>query len=145
MFSRVSKVVTYVTKTNKYVVGIALVALMFSLLACSAAQSSRSFTGSWDSEEWGVLDLQQTDNRVVGTYVYLSTEGQMYGQVEGSLDGNRLDLTWWESTEPAVTYEESFTRGGGYLILAEDGRSVSGAWEAYSIEESTGEWTFTRW
>jgi hypothetical protein len=131
-------------KTSRYCVEIILTILTFSILACSLGGGSKDFSGTWESAEWGTLEMKQDGSRVTGTYEYPSTIGQMYGQIEGELDGNRLSLKWWQSTTKGTSYAEALERGDAYFILAEDRNSITGKWRGEYQEEWAGDWNFTR-
>lgn len=131
-------------KVRGYCMRVVLIILTFSILACSFGGSGKDFSGTWESAEWGTLEMKQDGSRVTGTYEYPSTIGQMYGQIEGELDGNRLNLKWWQSTTKVTSYAEALERGDAYFILAEDGNSITGEWRGEYQEEWAGDWNFTR-
>jgi hypothetical protein len=131
-------------KMNRRRVGITLILLTFCIIACSLGGGSKDFSGTWESAEWGTLEMQQNGSRVTGTYEYPSAAGQIYGQVEGELDGNRLYVKWWQSTTQGIPYTEAPERGDAYFVLAEDGNSIVGKWRGENQQEWAGDWNFTR-
>ncbi len=128
---------------RSYLMGILLIILAFGLIACSAGRS-KSFSGTWESPEWGTLEMEQKGSNIVGTYEYPSTAGRMYGQIEGTVDGDRLNVRWWQSTVKGIPYAEAPERGDAYFILAEDGDHISGRWRGENEQEWTGTWNFVR-
>jgi hypothetical protein len=131
-------------KVRGYCMGIILITLAFSIIACSLGGGDEGFSGTWESAEWGTLKMEQDGSRVTGTYQYPSAIGQMYGQIEGELGENRLNLKWWQSTIEGTSYAEAMERGDAYFILAEDGNSITGEWRGEYQEEWGGDWNFTR-
>jgi hypothetical protein len=91
--------------------------------------------GAWRGD-FGPVELQQEGNRVWGTYEFKE------GQLEGTLEGNRLEFRWWEGAagQPYDGAAEN-QRGDGYFIVAEDGRSLEGKWRIEGEETLDGEWT----
>lgn len=87
-----------------------------------------SFAGRW-SATFGELTLKLSGNRATGVY---TTNG---GSIVGTVRGNRLDFTWYESANA--------TQGKGYWILAEDGESFEGLW-GNGDEVPARSWTGTR-
>lgn len=82
---------------------------------------SCSWTGKWDGGSgWGIIELQQSDNTVTGTYPYEE------GQLRGVLSGNKLVGTW------------SQTRGGKPIsgdiewTMSTDCNSFTGNWKYHS-------------
>jgi hypothetical protein len=97
-------------------------------------------TGTWNSPEWGLMELTQTGDRVVGTYVYRD------GQIEGRLEGNRFSYRWWE-TAPGQPYEsvtDPGLRGDGYFDISADGSHIEGEWRYADSELWVGAWTADR-
>jgi hypothetical protein len=99
-------------------------------------------TGNWYSEEWGPLTFTQTGSTVIGTYVYHD------GQIEGQLEGNRLNYRWWELVpgQPFETQTDPTYYGYGYFDVSKDGNFIEGEWRFGNTTEGTwdGPWTAER-
>ncbi len=88
-----------------------------------------TFAGVWQTS-YGEMRLQQTGDRVTGTY----TSGD--GEVQGFLSGDVLNLRW---------YERGSGRGGpARFVLSEDGDSFAGTWAYDESADSPGAWTGAR-
>jgi len=111
--------------TNSLVLAIFLLASGMIALAEGA-----NFTGVWDTN-FGTMTLKQNGNSVTGTYTHDD------GRIEGKVSGGRLDFRWFE--EP--TYSLPNDAGGGYFIIAADGKSFKGKWRyGFSGPWRDGEW-----
>ena len=93
--------------------------------------------GSWFSN-FGMVELKQKGNNVWGTYEHEN------GQLQGTLEGNRLEFTWWQGAK-GLPYKtaKSGKRGTGYLIVAENEKSLHGEWRYGRSGGWNGEWTLT--
>ncbi|NIV32099.1 MAG: hypothetical protein GWN58_22250, partial [Anaerolineae bacterium] len=99
-----------------------------------SAEGEFMLNGTWRGN-FGPVELQQEGSRVWGTYAFKD------GQLEGTLEGNRLDFQWWEGAagQPYESAAEN-QRGDGYFVVAEDGRSLEGKWRIEGEETLDGEW-----
>lgn len=97
-------------------------------------------TGTWNSPEWGMLELVQTGDTVKGTYIYHG------GQIEGTLEGNKLTYRWWEYApgQPYETVTDPNSRGDGYFLVSPDGNHLEGEWRFSSNKAWDGTWTADR-
>ena len=94
-----------------------------------------SFTGVYDSPQYGELHLVQTGESVYGRY---QREGR-WGQIDGELDGHVLRFEWTEND----TAGRRLASGRGhfqYLVDPANGDHVlKGGW-GLDDDESGGEW-----
>ena len=93
--------------------------------------------GRWFSN-FGIVELEQDRNHVWGTYEHEE------GQLQGTLEGDRLDFTWWEG-HWGTPYKSAKVgdKGVGYLIIAKGEKSMHGKWRYSQSKEWDGEWTLT--
>ncbi|NPV61780.1 MAG: hypothetical protein HPY61_03975 [Methanotrichaceae archaeon] len=94
---------------------------------------SSDWSGTWNTD-WGPMQLQQSGNRVNGTY----THDQ--GRIDGTAYGNRLVGTWSE----APSYSPPGDAGDMEFMMSEDGQSFSGSWRYGSDGGWSGGWTGSR-
>ena len=91
---------------------------------------SCDWTGTWETN-WGEMVLQQTGNKVTGTYVHDQ------GRISGTISDNILTGTWSE----APSYSPTNDAGDVELTLAEDCRSFEGRWRYGSEGDWSEGWT----
>jgi hypothetical protein len=91
-----------------------------------------TWTGVWDTD-WGRMELTQSDGSVTGTYEYDQ------GQIQGTVQGNKLVGTWSEYP----SYAPPDDAGDFEFVLSPDGNSFLGRWR-YDSEGDWSEWTATR-
>lgn len=121
---------------------ISLIIVITLIQACSTPyhpsnNANINLTGNWESPEWGTMYLVQTDNKITGTY----THDQ--GQLEGTLQSNRIQFRWWELVAKGESYENARKgeRGDGYFDVAADGKNISGEWRYDGNTNWSGKWT----
>jgi len=76
-----------------------LAVVLLALFASAAVSSPRDWTGVWDTQWRGggaVVNLQQNEDRVVGTYPGFE------GLIQGRVDGNQLSGTWTDAAGSGV-------------------------------------------
>ncbi len=97
-------------------------------------------TGTWESPEWGQTQLTQEGNKVRGTYVYHD------GQIEGTIDGQRIEFRWWEGVVVGQPYESAdpASRGDGYFNVSSDGKTLTGQWRYEGSSEWAGDWNMKK-
>ena len=93
-------------------------------------QSQGIWTGTWETEQWGTMQLVQEGNRVTGEYDW---DG---GKIDGMINGNMLTDTW--SEEPS--YKPPDDAGDFKFSLSEDGTSFTGQWRYGSTGDWQGSW-----
>ncbi|KPK45726.1 MAG: hypothetical protein AMJ77_06920 [Dehalococcoidia bacterium SM23_28_2] len=93
---------------------------------------SATWTGVWDTN-WGNMELTQSDSSVTGTYVYDE------GQIQGTVQGNKLIGTWSESP----SYAPPDDAGEFEFTMSPDGNSFLGRWR-YDSSGDWSEWSATR-
>ena len=71
------------------------------------------FTGTWEADGWGEIELRQNGNQVEGTY-----SGERTGQISGNVEGTRLEFTW-QGNEGS---------GEGYFRALAGGQTLLGQW-----------------
>jgi hypothetical protein len=94
-------------------------------------QEEGVWTGVWDSEQWGEMELKQSGDRVTGTYAWDD------GKIEGTVSGTTLRGTWSESP----SYSPPDDAGDFEFTLSADGKSFSGHWRYGSDGDWDGDWT----
>lgn len=85
------------------------------------------FSGAWDST-YGLLEIQQTGESVVGTYTFGGGS-----TIEGTVEDNRLTFR----------YHEPMVSGDGWFEINLDGTSLDGMWREDG-GAAWSEWTGTR-
>jgi hypothetical protein len=98
-----------------------LACLLCIPFAADAKKPDISFTGTWDTT-FGLMTLQQKENKVSGHYVFQGAKAK----IEGSVEKNKLTFTYEEPTG---------AKGEGWFELAADGQAFSGKWR-----EGEGPW-----
>ena len=83
--------------------------------------ATAGWTGSWQSD-FGTLSLQQSGNRVTGSYPHHS------GRIEATASGNSLSGRW-------IEYDNE---GTFVFSMSADGRSFSGSWKEVKPNPSGG-------
>jgi hypothetical protein len=86
---------------------------------------------------------------VRGYYYYESSEGPQYGHMEGNIEGNRLNYSWWQGPSKDLAYKDlaykdAKYRGDGYMVLSEMGKKLEGKWRAAGSAEWAGDWVAAR-
>ncbi len=96
-----------------------------------------NMSATWTSPEWGTMILVQNGNKITGTYEHDR------GQIEGTIQEDRMQFKWWELTEPGQPYAtaEKRQRGDGYFILQNNGQSINGMWRYEGDTEWNSKWT----
>ncbi len=102
-----------------------------------------TFTGVWNSPQYGEMHLQQTGTAVVGEYV----KDERRGHLEGHALGATLRFEWNEQRE-TVRGRPTTTRGRGYFVYRIDAEStdhlIEGEWGHDRDEVGGGPWTAIR-
>jgi hypothetical protein len=101
-----------------------------------------SFTGIWNSPQYGEMHLVQTGSAVVGCYV----QNERRGRIQGTASGNVLRFEWSERREMVVG-RPTMTRGRGYFQYALDSNGdhvFTGQWGADDNETGGGQWNAWR-
>jgi hypothetical protein len=96
----------------------AVVTLLAVVPASSARSLANTWSGMWESAEWGEMTLTQSGSRVTGTYVYQS------GRIEGTVTGAVLKGRWTE----VPTRKGPSDAGAFEFTLTADGKSFKGRW-----------------
>lgn len=102
------------------------------------------FSGSWQSEQWGVLHLEQSNDMVTGYYEFQSSDGFIYGHVSGRVESGRLSCIWWQDQNESASYEDASQRGTGFLNYEDNGDFLQGKWRGELDEEWAGNWILER-
>jgi CHAT domain-containing protein len=71
------------------------------------------FRGTWQVEPFGTIQLQQQEQQVSGTYT-----ARGGGIIHGTVEGNRLDFTW----------KDSSGEGWGFFRALAEGSTLTGRW-----------------
>ena len=83
------------------------------VLAQNAEPSRVSFDGTWQTETFGTVTLNQQGQEIEGTYT-----GREGGQVRGSVVRSRLDFSW----------QDPQGSGWGFFRAIANGRTLAGQW-----------------
>lgn len=102
-----------------------------------------SFTGVWNSPQYGEMHLVQSGNDVIGEYV----RDERRGRIEGHALGRVLRFVWTERSNRVVGHATE-TSGHGYFVYRIDENEVDhhleGEWGHDDDEVGGGQWTATR-
>ncbi len=104
--------------------------------------SGGSYTGVWHSPQYGRMEMVQTGQQVVGSYV----KDERTGRIQGTVHGNVLRFEWSEQRE-MVAGRPITTRGRGYFryeIGQDDDHYIRGEWGVDNNETGGGEWNAVR-
>ena len=96
------------------------------------------YGGVWFSPQYGEMEVVQSGNQVVGTYV----KNERAGRFQGNATGNLLRFTWTEDRE-LVPGRPTVAEGRGYFkyVIGEDGKHyLVGEWGYDDNEVGGGEW-----
>ncbi len=106
----------------------------------------KDFTGTWSSYRWQTtLVMEQNGSSLVGTYQQLHEGSTRRGRIEGSVDGQKSILKWWEwdHTNQGTSFDEANGWGHAEFFLSEDGDSIRGKYTNGDAEWLEG-WDFVR-
>lgn len=101
-----------------------------------------TFTGVWNSPQYGEMHLVQTGSSVVGEY----TKDERRGRIQGTVQGNVLRFEWSEQRE-LVAGRPIVTRGRGFFhyAIGDDGdHYIRGQWGHDQNMSGGGEWNAVR-
>lgn len=104
--------------------------------------SGETFTGVYQSPQYGEMHVLQTGAQVVGEYTHDERRGRLQGTVQGDL----LRFEWTERRE-LVVGRPNITRGRGYFrfVAGEDGSYyLVGEWGHDDNETGGGPWRAVR-
>ena len=93
-------------------------------------ESQGIWMGTWESEQWGTMQLVQDGNRVTGEYEWDE------GKIDGMINGNMLTGTWSEKP----SYQPPDDAGDFKFSLSKDGTSFTGEWRYGSTGDWQGSW-----
>ncbi len=97
-----------------------------------------TFTGVFDSPQYGRLQMRQNGTTVIGEYV----KDEREGRIEGNANGNVLRFTWVEHRE-MIRGRPTSTRGRGYfqyVIDENQNHALAGFWGHDDSETNGGPW-----
>lgn len=126
-------------------------ALIVSLSACGGAGSSLhagtmpsggSWTGVWQSPQYGDMHLCQNGQQVTGDYV----KNERHGTMQGTVQGDLLRFSWEERRE-LVQGRPVITRGHGYFrytIGDDQDHYFRGEWGIDDAYDGGGPWNAVR-
>ena len=99
-----------------------------------AGQEADSLTGVYLDNNGTQVNIQQSGNRISGTY------GNLGGTIEGTLSGDVIEYKWEQRTEKTNVW----LSGNGRFQVKEGGSVLTGNW--WDIHSSTrrGTWTLTK-
>ena len=106
----------------------ALSRILLLLLTLPGVAGAADVAGRWQSD-FGVLTLRQDGNRIEGTYSCCQ------GELQGTLEGNRLELEWRDPV-----YGEGWVR----FEITGAGRELRGTWARRGEASARGRWNAAR-
>ncbi|MBO4349804.1 MAG: hypothetical protein J6A01_02525 [Proteobacteria bacterium] len=126
-------------------IGLALIAGCLSLgtMACTTPTANlphrempagATFSGLWYTNFGDMTLTQKMDGYTRGTFDY---KGE--GQVEGKVEGGVFIFDWMQPGDFQIGRRE--VRGKGYLVISDDGLSMTGQWGYGDAYTGGGEWT----
>jgi len=130
-------------KRNGIIISLLLAGLLMlppNSLAQNMNYVEMNLTGTWDSPEWGLMELIQLGNKLTGLYTHDD------GQISGNVDGQNITFTWWEKTVKGMPYKnaEKGQRGEGYFQISDDGNFIKGEWRYEGSQNWDGQWSARR-
>lgn len=96
-----------------------------------------SFSGLWYTNFGDMTLTQKSDGYTRGHFDY-----KVDGEVEGRVEGGVFIFDWVQPGDFQVGRRE--VRGKAYLVISDDGLSVSGKWGYGDAYEGGGDWTGTK-
>ena len=128
-------------------IGIALIlgCLSVGTMACSTTSSTASipqrempagatFSGVWYTNFGDMTLTQKMEGYTRGTFDF---KGE--GQVEGQVQGGVFIFDWIQPGDFQIGRRE--VKGKGYLVISDDGLSMTGQWGYGDSYTGGGEWT----
>lgn len=110
-----------------------------NLRRSSSGQVAFNLNGSWNSPEWGEMELVQNGNIITGYYTHDE------GQIKGIIRKDRMEFQWWELVEKGQAYQSAALRqrGDGYFVISDDGTEskINGVWRYEGDTDWSGKWT----
>jgi hypothetical protein len=100
--------------------------------------SGGSFTGVYNSPQYGRMEMQQQGAQVVGAYM----KDERRGSIQGTASGNVLRFEWSERRE-LISGRPNMTRGRGYfqyIVDANGEHVIIGEWGHDDNEQGGGPW-----
>jgi hypothetical protein len=124
-------------KLNHKISILAVILLIAAMLVVATAcpdNTQDKWTGTWQSEQWGEMKLEQSGNTVTGNYTWDD------GKINGKVSGNILTGTWSE----APSYKPDADAGDFEFTMFADGKGFTGQWRYGSSGDWDGTWTAER-
>ena len=105
------------------------------------AATTASLSGKWSSNLVGDVIIEQTGNKIAGTYQYTDDDDVTQdGKFEGVIEGKIIKAKWWQ--RPKVGKGEE-SRGDLEWKITDDGKALSG-WYRDEGEEDKQDWNLER-
>lgn len=100
-----------------------------------------NLSGKWSSNLIGDVTIEQTGNKITGTYHYKDDDDvTQEGKFEGMIEGNTIKAQWWE--RPKVGKGEE-SRGDLEWKITDDGKMLAG-WYRDEGEKDKEDWNLRR-
>lgn len=100
-----------------------------------------NLNGKWSSNLVGDVTIEQTGNKIAGTYQYQNDDDVTQdGKIEGVIEGRTIKAKWWE--RPKVGKGEE-ARGDLQWIIADDGKILAG-WYRDEGDAEKQDWNLER-
>jgi len=136
---------------NRYLPHMLLAGVLSLAFACGGAGANLhagpmpaggTWSGVWQSPQYGDMHLCQTGQQVVGDYI----KNERHGTMQGTVQGDLLRFSWEERRE-LVQGRPVITRGHGYFryVIGDDGdHYFRGQWGIDDQYEGGGPWNGVR-
>jgi hypothetical protein len=109
--------------------------------ATAPAAAIPNLSGKWSSNLVGAVTIEQTGNKIVGSYQYKDDDDVTQdGKFEGLIEGKTIKANWWE--RPKVGKGEE-SRGTLEWKITDDGKTLTG-WYRDEGEKEKQDWNLER-
>ncbi|MBZ4194337.1 MAG: hypothetical protein LAE24_08520 [Candidatus Contendobacter sp.] len=110
-------------------------------VTAAAVVTTASLSGKWSSNLVGDVTIEQTGNKIMGTYHHTDDDNVTQdGKLEGVIEGKTIKAKWWE--RPKVGKGEE-SRGDLEWKMADDGKTLIG-WYRDEGDKDKTDWNLER-
>ena len=104
------------------------------------AAATVNLSGKWTSNPEGTVTIEQTGDKIVGTYEYKDEDGiTRDGKIEGAIKDKMIQAKWYE--RPKVGSGEE--RGDLEWKISDDGKMLAG-WYRVEGDKEKDDWNLSR-
>ncbi|CAK0773241.1 exported hypothetical protein [Gammaproteobacteria bacterium] len=123
--------------------------LFFIVFFTAAAAETINVSGTWSSFLVGDIELEQTENRIVGHYQYVNDDGLVKdGEIDGTIIGKKIHAKWLEYPTRGRGRVGEEVNGDLEWTISDDGQRLIGWYrengERDAGEEEKHEWNLER-